>query len=45
MRDSLKARIACPTGVEEHTQMNLGVPQELGRPCRSHGMIPDGDTG
>jgi hypothetical protein len=35
-----------PTGVEEHVQMDIGVPQELGRPCRFHGRnvrleIPD----
>jgi hypothetical protein len=31
-----------PTGVEEHVQMNIGVPQELGKPCYAHRNPPAG---
>ncbi|MFK7778410.1 MAG: hypothetical protein QM501_09935 [Gimesia sp.] len=30
----------CPTGVEDHEQMEMGVPQEPGRPCCFPVMIP-----
>ena len=34
-----------PAGVEEHEQMNVRVPQELGKPCHFHGKIPAGVPG
>jgi hypothetical protein len=32
--------VCCPTGVEEHEQMVIGVPQKPGRPCCFHVKFP-----
>ena len=42
MSDAFWQASCRPTGVEEHEQMNIGVPQELGKPCRFHGNHPGG---
>jgi hypothetical protein len=34
-----------PAGVGEHVQTGIGVPQKLGRSCRLHEELPEGDTG